>query len=169
MTSIVRVCPLSGGLSPGDNYACTPHCYLLEVDQFTFLLDCGWDASFTGNGGKACLEPFLRYIFPLFMGFDNHYLQQIILESQFSPNCKSRPINLHKQIYVFSWQGIEAPFSQDRRRASVSPRPSVHREPASCCGTAGADLPHLCHRPCLQDGENVSVRLVPGSILTRRI
>jgi len=60
MTSIVRVCPLSGGLSPGDNDACTPHCYLLEVDQFTFLLDCGWDASFTGNGGKACLEPFLR-------------------------------------------------------------------------------------------------------------
>ncbi|KAA0189202.1 hypothetical protein HAZT_HAZT003009, partial [Hyalella azteca] len=24
----------------------TPHCYLLTVDDFTFLLDCGWDEKF---------------------------------------------------------------------------------------------------------------------------
>jgi len=58
MTSIVRVCPLSGGLAEGVD-TCAPHCYLLEVDQFTFLLDCGWDASFTG-AGKANLDSFLR-------------------------------------------------------------------------------------------------------------
>ena len=42
MASIIRLCPLSGGV--GED---TPHCYLLEVDQFTFLLDCGWDAKFS--------------------------------------------------------------------------------------------------------------------------
>ena len=60
MTSIVRVCPRSGGLAEGVD-TCAPHCYLLEVDQFTFLLDCGWDASFTG-AGKANLDSFLRYV-----------------------------------------------------------------------------------------------------------
>lgn len=40
MTSIIRMTPLSGG---GDE---SPHCYLLEVDGFNFLLDCGWDEKF---------------------------------------------------------------------------------------------------------------------------
>ena len=44
MTSIIRFCPLSGGIADQREEA-TPHCYLLEVDQFTFLLDCGWDAA----------------------------------------------------------------------------------------------------------------------------
>ena len=42
MASIIRLCPVSGGA--GEE---TPHCYLLEVDQFTFLLDCGWDPKFS--------------------------------------------------------------------------------------------------------------------------
>lgn len=42
MTSIIRLCPLSGGANSE-----TPHCYLLEVDQFTFLLDLGWDSQFS--------------------------------------------------------------------------------------------------------------------------
>ena len=42
MASIIRLCPLSGGA--GEE---TPHCYVLEVDQFTFLLDCGWDPNFS--------------------------------------------------------------------------------------------------------------------------
>ncbi len=42
MTSIVRMRPISGGAG-----AETPHCYLLEVDEFTFLLDCGWDPLFS--------------------------------------------------------------------------------------------------------------------------
>ena len=44
MASIIRLCPVSGGV--GEE---TPHCYLLEVDQFTFLLDCGWDPKFSTN------------------------------------------------------------------------------------------------------------------------
>jgi len=41
MTSIIRLTPLSGG---GDE---SPHCYLLEVDGFNFLLDIGWDEQFS--------------------------------------------------------------------------------------------------------------------------
>ena len=37
MTSIIKFCALSGALDD------SPHCYLLKVDDFTFLLDCGWD------------------------------------------------------------------------------------------------------------------------------
>ena len=47
MTSIIRLCPLSGGLSETSGDAFGAHCYLLEVDQFTFLLDCGWDSKFS--------------------------------------------------------------------------------------------------------------------------
>ncbi|XP_047136980.1 cleavage and polyadenylation specificity factor subunit 2 isoform X1 [Hydra vulgaris] len=37
MTSIIRFTPLSGAQDEG------PLCYLLQVDEFKFLLDCGWD------------------------------------------------------------------------------------------------------------------------------
>ena len=47
MTSIIRLCPLSGGLSDSIDDAFAAHCYILEVDQYTFLLDCGWDSKFS--------------------------------------------------------------------------------------------------------------------------
>ena len=37
MTSIIRFTPLSGAHDEG------PLCYMLQVDEFKFLLDCGWD------------------------------------------------------------------------------------------------------------------------------
>lgn len=40
MTSIIRLLPLSGVHSED------PHCYILQVDEFKFLLDCGWDENF---------------------------------------------------------------------------------------------------------------------------
>nr|CAB3233517.1 cleavage and polyadenylation specificity factor subunit 2 [Phallusia mammillata] len=40
MTSIIKFTPLSGALNEG------PCCYMLQVDEFTFLLDCGWDEEF---------------------------------------------------------------------------------------------------------------------------
>ncbi len=63
MTSIVRVTALSGGVDKNDAASAAsasafasevspsdrPHCYLLELDEFTFLLDCGWDEAFTKN------------------------------------------------------------------------------------------------------------------------
>ncbi|XP_035228825.1 cleavage and polyadenylation specificity factor subunit 2-like, partial [Stegodyphus dumicola] len=40
MTSIIKLLPLSGV------YSEDPHCYILQVDEFRFLLDCGWDENF---------------------------------------------------------------------------------------------------------------------------
>lgn len=40
MTSIIRMTVLSGGQDE------CPPCYLLQVDEFNFLLDCGWDENF---------------------------------------------------------------------------------------------------------------------------
>lgn len=40
MTSIIRVEVLSGGHDD------SPLCYLLQVDDSHFLLDCGWDERF---------------------------------------------------------------------------------------------------------------------------
>ena len=37
MASIIKFCALSGALDD------SPHSYLLTIDDFTFLLDCGWD------------------------------------------------------------------------------------------------------------------------------
>ncbi|XP_014663785.1 PREDICTED: cleavage and polyadenylation specificity factor subunit 2-like [Priapulus caudatus] len=37
MTSIIKLQPMSGVFDEG------PLCYLLQVDEFRFLLDCGWD------------------------------------------------------------------------------------------------------------------------------
>ena len=41
MTSIIRVTGVSGAGEEG------PHCYLLDVDGFNILLDCGWDENFS--------------------------------------------------------------------------------------------------------------------------
>ncbi|XP_035684217.1 cleavage and polyadenylation specificity factor subunit 2-like [Branchiostoma floridae] len=41
MTSILKLTPLSGVHDE------TPLCYLLQFDEFRFLLDCGWDEKFT--------------------------------------------------------------------------------------------------------------------------
>lgn len=40
MTSIIKVHCISGA---GDE---TPPCYVLQIDEFKFLLDCGWDEKF---------------------------------------------------------------------------------------------------------------------------
>jgi len=40
MTSIIKLQPLSGAQDEG------PPCYLLQVDEYCFLLDCGWDEDF---------------------------------------------------------------------------------------------------------------------------
>lgn len=40
MTSIIKLFAVSG--VQGE----TPHCYILQVDEFKFLLDCGWDEKF---------------------------------------------------------------------------------------------------------------------------
>ena len=40
MTSIIKFTALSGAHDE------SPPCYMLQVDEFTFLLDCGWNEHF---------------------------------------------------------------------------------------------------------------------------
>lgn len=40
MTSIIKVHALSGALDE------SPPCYILQLDEFRFLLDCGWNETF---------------------------------------------------------------------------------------------------------------------------
>lgn len=41
MTSIIKFYTLSGAMDE------SPPCYLLQIDEFKFLLDCGWDERFS--------------------------------------------------------------------------------------------------------------------------
>ena len=43
MTSIIKLTVLSGAYDEG------PLCYLLQVDEFRFLLDCGWNETFSAE------------------------------------------------------------------------------------------------------------------------
>ena len=52
MGTSVQVTPLSGAHSEA------PLCYLLQVDGFRFLLDCGWTDSFD----LALLEPLKGFV-----------------------------------------------------------------------------------------------------------
>ena len=51
MTSIIKFTALSGAHNE------SPPCYLLQVDEFCFLLDCGWDPHFN----MATVEAVKRY------------------------------------------------------------------------------------------------------------
>jgi cleavage and polyadenylation specificity factor subunit 2 len=55
MGTSVQVTPLSGAHSEA------PLCYLLQVDGFRFLLDCGWTDSFD----LSLLEPLKRFVPPI--------------------------------------------------------------------------------------------------------
>ena len=53
MTSIIKFTALSGAHNEA------PPCYLLQVDEFCFLLDCGWDPHFsmaTVEAVKRCVR-----------------------------------------------------------------------------------------------------------------
>ena len=52
MTSIIKLSVMSGAHDE------SPPCYLLQVDDFTFLLDCGWDGTSTGD----ILGPLKKYV-----------------------------------------------------------------------------------------------------------
>lgn len=59
MTSIIHFTALSGAQNEG------PLCYLLQVDEFKFLLDCGWDENLDPN----VVDNICRFVFR-FKGFN---------------------------------------------------------------------------------------------------
>jgi cleavage and polyadenylation specificity factor subunit 2 len=52
MTAIIRFKPLLGVEED------EPLCYLLEIDDFTILLDCGWNTKFD----PEFLQPLKKYV-----------------------------------------------------------------------------------------------------------
>lgn len=63
MTSIIKLTVLSGGQDE------SPLAYLLQVDEFRFLLDCGWDETLSLD----IIEPIKRYSSVF---FNRHNLQK---------------------------------------------------------------------------------------------
>lgn len=56
MTSIIKLHCLSGA---GDE---SPPCYVLQIDEFKFLLDCGWDEKFDTDFIKE-LKRYVKVMF----------------------------------------------------------------------------------------------------------
>lgn len=59
MTSIVKLHALSGAMDE------SPPCYLLQIDDFRFLLDCGWDENFN----EDYIKELKRYVYSVIYTF----------------------------------------------------------------------------------------------------
>lgn len=66
MPSIIRFEPFSGAHDEG------PLCYILQVDEFKFLLDCGWDESFSMSYIEA-LKPHVPEIDAVLLSHPDTY------------------------------------------------------------------------------------------------
>lgn len=64
MTSIIKLHCLSGA---GDE---SPPCYVLQIDEFKFLLDCGWDEKFDMD----FIKELKRYAFQVMFVLNNKQL-----------------------------------------------------------------------------------------------
>ncbi|XP_045595485.1 probable cleavage and polyadenylation specificity factor subunit 2 [Procambarus clarkii] len=101
MTSIVK---FEGIWGVGQE---TPHCYLLTVDDFTFLLDCGWDEKFDKNyiDRLAKVIPrvdcvLISYPDPLHMGA----LPYLVGKCQLScPVYATIPVFKMGQMFMYDW------------------------------------------------------------------
>ena len=76
MSAVIRFRPLIGGRDE------TPLCYLLEIDEFKILLDCGWEDSFDLkllDNLKVFLRLFCFFLclFPLSLSFVSFFLSLI--------------------------------------------------------------------------------------------
>ncbi|XP_065323407.1 cleavage and polyadenylation specificity factor subunit 2-like isoform X2 [Gordionus sp. m RMFG-2023] len=66
MTSIIKFEPLSGV------YDESPLAYLLQIDEFTFLLDCGWDENFNLNHIKN-IKKYIHQIDAVLLSYPDLY------------------------------------------------------------------------------------------------
>jgi cleavage and polyadenylation specificity factor subunit 2 len=55
MTSIIKLHAISGAMDE------SPPCYILQVDDFRILLDCGWDEKFD----QDFMKELRRYVMPI--------------------------------------------------------------------------------------------------------
>lgn len=98
MTSIIKVTCLSGGQD------CSPSCYLLQIDQFRCLLDCGWDEKFSlsivneiGKHFRSLDAILLNYPDPAHVGALPYLVKTYGLPC---PIYATRPVTLMGQMFM---------------------------------------------------------------------
>lgn len=98
MTSIIKLEVLSGAQDD------SPPCYLLQVDEFRFLLDCGWDEHFSLTSIKRMVKHVKQIDAVLLSHPDPHHLGQylpylnvVLLSHPCSPcNCRCAAVSGRK-------------------------------------------------------------------------
>lgn len=98
MTSIIKLTCLSGGQD------CSPSCYLLQIDQFKCLLDCGWDEKFSmsivdeiGKHFKTLDAILLNYPDPAHVGALPYLVKHHGIPC---PIYATRPVTLMGQMFM---------------------------------------------------------------------
>lgn len=98
MTSIIKVTCLSGGQD------CSPSCYLLQIDQFRCLLDCGWDEKFSphivdeiGKHFRSLDAILLNYPDPAHVGALPYLVKKYGVPC---PIYATRPVTLMGQMFM---------------------------------------------------------------------
>lgn len=98
MTSIIKLGCVSGGQD------CSPSCYLLQIDQFKCLLDCGWDEKFTqsivdeiGKHFRTLDAILLNYPDPSHVGALPYLVKQYGLHC---PIYATRPVTQMGQLFM---------------------------------------------------------------------
>jgi len=112
MTSIIRMTPISGG---GGEEGQGPHCYLLNVDGFHILLDCGWDSKFSMKHMQE-LEKVAGKIDAILLSYPDqlHIGALPYLIGHFGINCPiyaTMPVHKMGQMFLYdtyqSFQNVE--------------------------------------------------------------
>lgn len=98
MTSIIKLGCLSGGQD------CSPPCYLLQIDQFRCLLDCGWDEKFSQSIVDEIAKHFktldailLSYPDPAHVGALPYLIKKFGVPC---PIYATRPVTLMGQMFM---------------------------------------------------------------------
>lgn len=80
MSSIIKFKVISGAFDDGG-----PLCYLLEIDDYKFLLDCGWNEACTTD----VIEQYKQYKHPLVLLFLFYILNKLLHLNGFYRHIKS--------------------------------------------------------------------------------
>lgn len=109
MTSIIKFEPLSGACGDEEGSLSPPPSYLLQVDEFRFLLDCGWDESFS----QSVLQRLVKHVKAghidavLISHPDPHHLGALpVLVGRYGLNCPifmTVPVSKMGEMFMYDW------------------------------------------------------------------
>lgn len=136
MTSIIKLHTLSGAMNE------SPPCYILQVDDFRFLLDCGWDEHFNQDYIKE-----LKRLVLIFMS----------VRVLFSIIC-------HAKGHLFNPSAFIQVRSTNRCCLTDLSGHTAFGCPTLHGWKMWVKLSSVCYYTSLQDGSDVHVRSVSGKI-----